>query len=128
MALDYTLLLLRLLIGMTFVLHGLDKFDTNAAEGMEKWFILLKLPFPGLLVKLARNFEVIGGIAVVLGFGQWAGPVMLIAVMLVATKLAHWKLDPRVTNGGWEFNALLIAVNVLFWVQGFGAYALDGWL
>ncbi len=128
MATDVVLLALRLLVGLVFIVHGLDKYEVNAAEGMEKWFISLKLPLPGLLVRIVRSWEVTGGIAVALGFAHWAGPVMLIAVMLGAIRLAHWQLNPRVTNSGWEYAALLLLVNVLFIVTGFGRYALDSLL
>lgn len=123
-----TLLLLRLVLGMTFLLHGYDKYDVNTANSMESWFIHVGLPYPAILVKLVRTFEVTGGLFVLLGLGEWAGPVMLITVMLGAIRMAHWKLNPRITAEGWEFCAHLIVSSVILIVYGFGPYSIDALL
>ncbi len=124
--LDLTLLAVRLLIGLLFIGHGLQKYNTQTAEYMEKWFIHKNLPFPGLLVKIARSWEVVGGVFLVIGFAP--GPWLIIAVMIGAIYIAHKRWSPWLTqdkNSGWEYCAVLIAICTLLIVTGMGKYAID---
>jgi uncharacterized membrane protein YphA (DoxX/SURF4 family) len=119
--LDIALLVLRIVVGALFMLHAWDKFGN---DDMEKWFRAIDLPFAWYQAQMARNLEMAGGILVLLGIGTWAGPSFLIAVMVGAIAIAHRKINPRVTHGGWEYCAVLIAVNLLFILVGFGAYTV----
>lgn len=86
------LLSLRLLLGWDFFESGLEKLRG------ENWFadIQDKFPFPFDLVppelswQLATWFELLGGIALVLGIGTRFFSVSLIVLTVVAIASVHW--------------------------------------
>lgn len=86
------LLSLRLLLGWDYFESGLEKFQG------ENWFadIRQNLPFPFHLVppavswQLATWFELIGGVALVLGLATRFFSVSLIVLTVVAIASVHW--------------------------------------
>jgi putative oxidoreductase len=61
------LLILRLVVGVTFLLHGLDKLGDLAAE--ERFFASLDIPAPGLLAPFVAVTETVGGVLLIAGLG-----------------------------------------------------------
>lgn len=124
---DWILLFFRIVIGGLFIMHGLDKFKEQNAKNMIAWFTMLKLKHPQLSLVLARAAEVWGGALVIIGI-SYSAPIVLIIVMLSAIRLAHWKSDPRVTNGGWEYCAVMIASLLVLLGTGYGAFSIHALL
>lgn len=86
-------LLLRLFLAPIMIQAGWTKFasfeNTVAWMGNPDWG--LGLPFPELMVVLAAGAELLGGIALVIGFAvRWAA-IPLIVTMLVAIFSVHWE-------------------------------------
>lgn len=94
---------------------------------MIAWFTSLKLKYPKQMLVLARAAEVWGGALVVIGI-SYSAPIVLIIVMLSAIRLAHWKTDPRVVNGGWEYCSVMIASLLVLMGTGYGAFSLSALL
>lgn len=120
---DLGILIIRVAVGAIFVYHGYSKLATRLQ--FANWFRSLKLPAPGFLAGFVIGTELFGGLAVVLGGAQWLPPLLLVAVMLGAIKIAHWTRVPDVSKGGWEFAALLLLLNIALILTGNGQYSLD---
>jgi uncharacterized membrane protein YphA (DoxX/SURF4 family) len=86
-------LLLRLYLAPVMIQAGWTKFaafeNTAAWFGNPDWG--LGLPFPALLTFLAASAELIGGIALVIGFATRWFAIPLIVTMLVAMFAVHWE-------------------------------------
>lgn len=89
------LLFLRLLIGWEFLEAGLEKYHG------ENWFMDIQdqFPFPFNVIppsiswSMATWFELIGGVAIILGIGTRFFSLSLIILTLVATAAVHWPAD-----------------------------------
>ena len=106
-------LAMRLLIGGLFIGHGTQKlfgwFGGHGPEGTGQFFESLGLK-PGKQQALAAGAAEAGGGAL-LASGALA-PVAgatLTGVMTTAIRTAHAGKGPWTTDGGWEYNAVLIA-------------------
>jgi putative oxidoreductase len=72
--------------------------------------------------------ETIGGGLTAAGFLSPLGPAMITGTMLVAIKKVHAKNGVWVTQGGYEYNATLIAAALSLASAGPGVLSLDGLL
>ncbi|MEQ8483202.1 MAG: DoxX family protein [Pseudomonadales bacterium] len=85
-------LLLRLYLAPIMLQAGWTKFaafeDTVAWFGNPDWG--LGLPFPALLTLLAAGAELLGGLALLVGFATRWFALPLIVTMLVAIFAVHW--------------------------------------
>jgi putative oxidoreductase len=112
------LLSLRVLLGWDFFESGLEKFHGS------NWFMDIqgRFPFPFNLVppeiswQMATWFELIGGVALVLGLATRFFSVSLFVLTLVAIASVHW---PEMWNG---FGELLMGYG--FTDNGFGNFKL----
>lgn len=80
----YTLLPLRLIVGVGFVAHGLAKWH----RGPEHFAALLQfagVPLPSVMAWIGIGTELLGGAAVLVGIGMPIVCLALIGMMLVAT-------------------------------------------
>src|SRR5262249_48930489 len=76
-------LLIRLVIGYGFMVHGWAKLHTGPA-GFEKLLIQIGAPFPQLTAWVVPSLEILGGLAIFLGAFVRFSSIPLIGVMLVA--------------------------------------------
>lgn len=123
---DIAALLLRLGLGTMFLAHGLlMKVMTNGPAGTYAYFE--KIGYPGFFAYLVIAGEVLGGLALLLGFrARWVA-LALIPIMVGAT-LQHagngWGFSKP--GGGWEFPAFWTLCLVVQSLLGSGLAALDG--
>ncbi len=86
---------------------------------------------PGVLAHMTIAAELIGGIALIVGFmPRWASlaviPFLLGAIITVHGAAGFFFTNP---NGGWEYLALWIVAQLVIVLAGDGAYALKAsWL
>ncbi|MFD1038941.1 DoxX family protein [Virgibacillus byunsanensis] len=117
-------LILRVVLGLTFFVHGLVKFQ-GGIENTVGWFDSIGLP--GFLAYGVALLELIGGIALVLGFFSRIVSGLLVLLMvgsILKVKLAVGFLG----NGqmaGYELDLAFLAMAVFIAVNGSKAYALD---
>ncbi|AQQ54633.1 DoxX family protein [Planococcus lenghuensis] len=124
---EVSALILRLVLGMTFFIHGMVKFQ-GGIENTVGWFTSIGLP--GVLAYGVASLEVAGGIALVLGLlTRWVsvllGVLMLGAILKV--KLAVGFLG----NGqmaGYELDLAFLAIAVSLAITGSKAFALDWYI
>ncbi|GAA1447201.1 hypothetical protein GCM10009617_30510 [Leifsonia poae] len=122
-------LLVRIVVGGVFVGHGLQKlkgaFGGPGLEGTEKMVASMDMEPAPLQARAAALSETIGGAALIAGAATPAASAALIAAMTTAIRKVHWKNGPWNSNGGFEFNAVLIAVATALATDGPGIFSVD---
>ena len=97
-ALDFLApLLLRIFLAPIMIYAGMSKLGD--VQNTALWFEhSLGLPFPTLMVYLAGGAELLGGIALLIGFAVRWFAIPLMVTMVVAATTAHWE------NGWHQFH------------------------
>ncbi len=118
---DWALLALRLGVGITFLVHGLQK--------RAMWKAQPSAQMPASLLGVLRLLSVaepLGGLAVLTGFLSQLAAAGLAIVMMGAIRLKVAVLHKRFTgDGGWELDFILLAAAIALFILGAGQLALD---
>ncbi|HTS81046.1 MAG TPA: DoxX family protein [Myxococcaceae bacterium] len=126
---DIGLLILRLAVGLTMAAHGGQKlFGWFGGYGIAGTGGFLEgLGFrPGKVhAALAGLAETGGGLLIALGLLTPAGTALLLAVMVVAIGSVHLPKGFFVSDGGFEYNLVIMAAVTALAFTGPGAYSLD---
>ncbi|MDI6880758.1 MAG: DoxX family protein [Desulfitobacteriaceae bacterium] len=122
------LLVIRLVVGLTFMGHGAQKlfgwFGGYGPKGTGGFFESIGMK-PGLvLAVLAGLSEFIGGVLFASGIFTWIGSLLIVLTMLIAIVKVHGKNGYWVTSNGFEYNLILIAVALGVALIGPGTYVL----
>jgi putative oxidoreductase len=120
---DTALLVLRLVVGVTFLLHGLDKLD--GLTGVEQFFDSLGIPAPGLMAPLVAVTETVGGILLIFGLLTPVAGAALAIDMLVAALTAHHDKGFFADKGGYELEFVLGTACVALLMAGAGRFSAD---
>jgi putative oxidoreductase len=121
---DLALLLVRAVVGLTFLMHGLDKLgDLNATEHV---FDSLSIPLPGLMAPFVALVEVVGGIAMIVGLLAPLFGLALAGDMLVAALTQHIDKGFFVADGGYELVLILGTTSLGIMLAGAGRFSVDG--
>src|SRR5437763_16749003 len=122
------LLVLRLVVGLLLAGHGAQKlfgwFDGHGLRGTAGFFDQLGLKPGRLQARAAGALEFAGGIFLALGLLTPFASMALIAVMTAAVITVHGKKGPWITDGGYEYNAVLAAGAFALASVGPGAWSL----
>lgn len=126
---DIGLLIIRLVVGLTFVGHGAQKlFGWFGGTGINKtgeWLESIGIKTGAKIwATLAGIFELIGGLLFATGILYWLGAIMIVIVMIDAIFTVHGKNGYWMTNGGYEYNMVLIAVVIGVALIGPGQFVL----
>ncbi len=126
---DLALLVLRLVVGLFFVGHGAQKlfgsFGGHGLAGTGQFFDSLGMR-PGKRHAAAAGWgELLGGALLALGLLTPLAAAAIIGVMLVAVITVHASKGPWVTDGGYEYNAVLMAAAFALAGTGPGSWSLD---
>jgi putative oxidoreductase len=121
--------ILRAVIGLLFVGHGLQKlagkFGGHGLEGTGQFFESLGLKPGKRHATMAGAAETGGGALLALGLFTPAAAAALMGTMAVAAKTVHLQNGPWVSDGGWEYNAVLAAALLAIAEKGPGSLSLD---
>jgi putative oxidoreductase len=122
-------LLLRTVIGGLFIGHGTQKlfgwFGGGGLEATGQGFEAIGLA-PGRRNAVVAGLAESGGGALLgLGLAAPLAEATLISVMLTAIRTVHWKKGPWLSNGGYEYNAVLISALLGLAKAGPGRWSLD---
>lgn len=119
---------LRVVVGLTFLLHGWQKLMDMGLPATAVFFGKLGVPAPELVAAMVTAFEIVGGIALLAGFlSRWVS-IPLGIDMVAAIALFHLPRGFFVGEGGMELALLLLAGLVTLALNGSGALSLDGLL
>jgi putative oxidoreductase len=119
----------RVIVGALFFGHGTQKlfgwFGGHGPEGTGQFFESLGLK-PGKRNALAAGgAEAIGGALFASGFMTPVGAAMLSGSMVTAIRTVHLEKGPWVTEGGYEYNLVLLGATFAFTEEGPGRLSLD---
>jgi putative oxidoreductase len=119
----------RVLIGGLMYGHGVQKltgaFGGPGLEGTDGMMQALNMHPPRRNTLAAGLVEAVGGPMLALGLGTQLASAAIIGNMVVAIRKVHAPNGPWAANGGWEYNAVLIAALTVLAEQGPGAASLD---
>lgn len=136
----WSLLLLRLVIGCGFMVHGWAKLDRGPEKfaGVLAW---IGIPSPDLMAWVVTLIELLGGFALAAGAFVTLIGMPLIAIHLVALATIHWKYGfssvrtiglgadgPQFGPPGFEISLIYIAgLLVILCARSADRLALDRW-
>jgi putative oxidoreductase len=130
---SWSLLVVRLALGVVFFAHGSQKvlgwFGGHGLAGTVKMF--QGMGVPPAAATLAPFIEFLGGCAMLTGLLARPAAVGIIVVMLVAIAKVHGRHGFFLNIGvpgkgpGYEFNFVLIAMALSILIGGAGALSLD---
>jgi putative oxidoreductase len=127
----FSLLVIRLILGVVLILHGAQKvfglFGGSGLSGWTDYITSLKMPilnknYPPWLAKLAAYLELLVGIAILTGLGIRVAAVISVIFLAFAIYIVHWKAGFFAQNGGYEYALTLILLSVILAVCGGGKY------
>lgn len=125
---DWALLILRVGIGFTFIVHGSPKLFPSGPAGFAGFLQNLNFPAPLLLAWIVALVEFVGGIAMVVGFlVRWVGVLQVIEMTITSTwvKMRGGVGFIGAKGTGWELDALLLCIAAALTLVGAGALSLD---
>jgi len=129
MSIALGLLIIRLVVGLSFMAHGAQKlfgwFGGYGPKGTGGWMESMGMKPGVLMAVMAGLMELIGGLLLASGLFTVIGAVLIIATMLGAIVKVHGPNGYWATANGYEYNLLLIAVAVGLALIGAGDYSLD---
>jgi putative oxidoreductase len=119
-------LVIRLALGIIFFAHGMQKvLSDSAIPGLTQMFQGLGAPVPIVFGWGVALIELLGGLAVILGFLTGLASLGIIAVMLGAIATVHFKNGFFLGGGGFEYNLALLTMAVSLILTGPGPYSID---
>ena len=128
-AVDAGLLVLRVLVGVTFSLHGMQKlfgwFGGGGLEGTAGWFRSLGFGDGRAAAVVAGASELAGGLGLALGLLTPLACAAMAGTMTTAGLVNNHENGFWSVSKGWELNGYLVAVALAVAVAGPGAWSLD---
>lgn len=118
----YMPLVVRLALGFLLVAHGLDKFETglgNVGDAFDGWGV----PLPDISATFVAVFEVIGGIALLIGIATRFVALVMIGVLVGAMVFVKFEMG---VLGGYETDLAYIAGLASLVATGAGTISADG--
>jgi putative oxidoreductase len=113
--------LLRILVGIFMIYHGIEIFDAAKIKEYASWEPTKSLPAPLFLSYLGKFCEFLGGILLLLGLFTRVGTLFIILPMIfVAFFIGHAKI--------WyedQYPFLFILLGLVFFFTGPGAWSID---
>lgn len=122
---DWGLLILRVVVGLVFAVHGAQKFFLFGIDGTAGFFGSLGIPLPQVAAIVVILLELGGGLALLIGLGTRYVAGLLAVNMLVALATVHLPNGFFVDGNGFEFVLVLLAAALFFVLNGGGSLAVD---
>jgi putative oxidoreductase len=117
-------LLLRLALAAIFIFHGLDLVGGPDKDWGARWMTEPEAPPAPVQLAVAWG-ELIGGLALGVGFLTRLAALGIIGIMAGAVATVHWPHGFDIRHGGFEYNMAIIAMCVCLVLGGPGPVAID---
>lgn len=114
--------ILRVVVGLIFLDLGMLLFRGE----QKRWITSLsvfKIPHPEKVVKVLGVIEILGGIALILGFYTQIAALVL-AILTLKEAIIEYR-QPEVLKRNLVFYILLFAISLSLLFSGAGAFAID---
>ncbi|NHC41430.1 DoxX family protein [Bacillus sp. MM2020_1] len=125
----FGLLLIRLVIGLSFLAHGAQKLFGFGGGGLKvagEHFEKLGIR-PGVTMALLAGLsELIGGAMFALGLLTPLAGIVIAGTMVVGILKVHGPNGYWITKGGYEYCLAVLVVAIGVALTGAGKYSLDG--
>ncbi len=130
---DFTVAILRLLLGAVFFAHGAQKmlgwFGGYGFSGTMGFFTQMGIPAPFAFLAICAEF--FGGLGLIVGFLARIAAFGILCNMVVAVVTVHlrnglfmnWAGNQK--GEGYEYHILAIALALLILIKGAGAFSVD---
>jgi putative oxidoreductase len=124
LAVDLSLLILRVIVGLIFTVHGAQKLlgvwgGSGLVDTVEKMGPL------GYPVTIGEFF---GGLGLIVGFLTRFSAASLIVIMFGAIAMVHGKNGLLLSDGGFEYNLALIGLLAPILLAGPGRFSIGRYL
>ena len=134
---DSALFILRVLLGIVFFPHGMQKvFGWFGGQGfgatMESFTV--KMGIPAFFAFLAIMAESAGSVGLITGFLTRIAAFGITCNMVAAVALIHYKNGffmnwfGKQSGEGFEYHILVIAITIVLMIKGAGRWSVDGFL
>jgi putative oxidoreductase len=123
-SLDRGLLVLRIALGVVFVMHGWQKLAVYGISGVAGGFGQMGFPLPTANAVLITAVELVGGMMLLAGAGTRIVAALLAFAMMVATVVAHGSSGFFLPTG-YEFALTLMLASLALTQTGAGRYSVD---
>ena len=121
---DTGLLILRIVIGIIFLMHGGQKLFVYGFAGVTGAFGQMGVPMPAIAGPLTAIVEFLAGGALVIGLLTRLAAIGLAIDMLGAILFVHIKGGFFMPTG-YEFAMTLLGANIAIALAGAGYYSID---
>ncbi|MDP4552880.1 DoxX family protein [Alkalihalobacillus macyae] len=125
-AVSYGLLVARVVLGIIMLAHGIQKW--MGIEGVVGMFEDM-IGLPGFLAYVTAAVELVGGLALIIGFKVRIASILIGIIMIGAIVTVKIPMVGFFGNGqmaGWEYDLSLLALAVLLSLSGSHLFSVDG--
>jgi putative oxidoreductase len=119
------LTVLRIIVGMVFLVHGIQKVFVFGVSGFAGNLEGMGAPLPLFFSTVVTLVELLGGAALILGLFTRLVVIPLAIDMLVAILTVHLPNGFFTSSNGYEFPLVLLAACVALMLGGSGEASLD---
>lgn len=114
----------RVLLSILFILSGFAKL--TAISGTAGWFGSIGLPLPTVTAVVVGLVELLGGLAILVGFKIRIAAILLAVFTLAATAIAHLDFADQMQVLMLQKNLGLVGGFLLLAAVGAGSISIDG--
>jgi putative oxidoreductase len=113
--------LIRIIVGLFMVYHGIEVFDHNKMNEYSKWMTDLKLPAPVFMAYLGKSMELISGFLLTIGlFTRPAAIALAITMTFIAFFIGRGRIHMED-----QHPFLFVLLALVFICTGPGKWSLD---
>ncbi|HZR57777.1 MAG TPA: DoxX family protein [Terriglobales bacterium] len=123
---SWGLTVLRVIVGVVFLVHGSQKVFGFGYHGVTGMFAHIGIPLPAISAAIVMTVEFLGGIALILGLTTRLAASLLAIDMIGAILMVHMK-NGFFNPTGFEYPLTLLGAAICLALAGSGAASVE-WL
>ncbi|MGO2751239.1 MAG: DoxX family protein [Pseudoclavibacter sp.] len=119
------LLILRIALGATMLLHGIQKLTTTGIGGVQEMLAGLGVPLADIAGAALPFVEIVAGGLLIVGLFTRVAAALLAVVSFGAMFTVHFSAGFFAQDGGYEFVLVLALLAIALVLTGGGRWAAD---